>query len=190
LGDHNNRGKCRKNEECVPPNDRAKHGYCQCKVGFIRKSDNGKCVTDKQENLSTASTKSTSISSLFDIEVQAGNDQIITLPTTQIDLYGHVLYKSNKSEINISELNNKNYTLFWSLKSSTNGAKVDISSQQDLTSHILVEELREGVYEFEFKLNDKEGKTLASDIVKIEVLAGNEIITYYIKFRIFDHFQL
>jgi hypothetical protein len=170
--DNINRGKCKKNEECLPPNDRAKHGYCQCKLGFIRKSDNGKCVVNNEKTFST--TSSTPISSLFDIEVQAGDDQIITLPTDQIDLYGRVLYKSNKSEINISMLNNRNLTLFWSLKSSTNGAKIDISKQEDLTSHILVKQLREGIYEFELKLNNKEGITLTSDIVKIEVVSGKK----------------
>jgi hypothetical protein len=184
----NNQGKCQKNEECLPPNDRAKHGYCQCRLGFIRKTDNGKCIIDKKEDLSTIpSTKSTSISSSsFDIEVQAGDDQIITLPTNQIDLYGHVLYKSNKSEINMSMLNNRNLTLFWSLKSSTNGAKVDISKQEDLTSHILVKQLREGIYEFELKLNNKEGITLTSDIVKIEVVSGKKNQPFSISLSI-DH---
>ncbi|CAF3864394.1 unnamed protein product, partial [Rotaria sp. Silwood2] len=170
--DDDDRGKCKRNEECLPPSDRAKHGYCQCKLGFIRKDANRKCVIDKQENLSTvSSTKSTSISSLYDFEVQAGDDQTIILPHNEVDLSGHVLYKSNKKEVDISILKNQKFTLFWSLKSSTNGATVDISHQEDLTSHILVKQLREGIYEFELKLNDKQGTTLASDIVKIEVLS-------------------
>lgn len=186
----NNRGLCRKNEECLPPNDRAKHGYCQCKTGFIRKTDNGLCIPDKRDNLLTTSTKSTSISlsssssssssstssSSIDIEVQAGDDQTITLPTNQVDLNGHIIYKSNKSEINLSELDKQNLTLSWSLKSSTNDAKIDISNQDELTSHILVKHLREGIYEFEFKLNNKQGLTLASDIVKIEVLSTKTTI--------------
>ncbi|CAF0943448.1 unnamed protein product [Rotaria sordida] len=174
--DDYDRGRCKKNEECLPPNDRAKHGYCQCKLGFIRKDINEKCVIENQEYSSTisliSSTKSTSISSLYDFIVQAGDDQIITLPKHEIDLYGHVLYKSNKSEIDMSILKNQNLNLFWSLKSSTNGAKIDIPNQEDLTSHILVKELREGIYEFELKLNDKHGTTLASDTVKIEVLSA------------------
>jgi hypothetical protein len=128
---------------------------------------------DKQENLSTKSPSIlTSSSSPSDFEVQAGDDQIITLPRNQIDLYGHVFYKSNHHEINTPILNNQNLTLSWSLKSSTNGAKIDISNPEDLASHILVKQLQEGIYEFELKLNDKQGTILASDIVKIEVLSG------------------
>jgi hypothetical protein len=169
----NNRGKCRKNEECLPPNDRAKHGYCQCKLNFIRKTDNGKCVLEKQEDLPT---KSPSISSSsLDFEVQAGEDQTITLPTNQIDLYGHVLYKSNRSEINVSILNNQNLTLLWSLKSSTNNAKIDITNPDN--AHILVKQLQEGNYEFELKLYNDQGTTLTSDIVKIEVLPGRNYLT-------------
>ncbi|CAF0992232.1 unnamed protein product [Rotaria sp. Silwood1] len=172
--DDDDRGRCKKNEECLPPSDRAKHGYCQCKFGFLRKDVNRQCVIDKQTNLTTisliSSTKSTSISSLYDFEVQAGDDQTIILPKNEIDLSGHILYKSNKSEVDISILKNQNFNLFWSLKSSTNDAKVDISNQENLATHILVKQLREGIYEFELKLNDKQGTTLASDIVKIEVL--------------------
>jgi len=174
-------GRCKKNEECLPPNDRAKHGYCQCKLGFIRKTTDGQCVVDKQPDLSTPSTKSTSSpsspSSSFDLEVQAGDDQIITLPTDQIDLYGNVLYKSNKSAINLSILNKESFTLFWSLKSSTNGAKIDLSNQENITPHILIKQLREGIYEFELKLNNKQGITVASDTVKVEVISGK--ITIY-----------
>ena len=172
----NNRGRCKKNEECLPPNDRAKHGYCQCKLGFMRKTEDGKCIIDKQENLLTSSTQSTSISSTsssFDFEVEAGDDQIIMLPKNQIDLYGHVLYKSNKSEINLSILNQENLTLFWSLKSSTNDdGEIKFSNQEDVASHVIVKELREGVYEFELKLNDQQGRTLASDAVKVEALSA------------------
>jgi len=75
----------------------------------------------------------------------------------------------------MSILNNQNFTLFWSLKSSTNSGKIDISNQEDLTSHILVKQLREGIYEFELKLNDQQGTTLASDIVKVEVLSGKKL---------------
>jgi hypothetical protein len=150
-------------------------------LGFIRKSDNGKCIVDKQMNgtsvsTSSSSTKSTSISSLFDIDVNAGDDQTIVLPINQIELYGHVLYKSNKSEIDISVLNSQNLNLLWSLKSATNGAKVEISNQEGSASHIVVKQLREGTYEFEFKLNDKQGITLASDTVKIEVLSGKKSV--------------
>ncbi|CAF0871946.1 unnamed protein product [Adineta steineri] len=174
LDSNTNHGKCNKNEECLPPNDRAKHGYCQCKLGFLRTTDTGKCVMDDNQEIllktSTIAMKTTSISSsLFDLEVNAGDDQIITLPKNQIDLYGHILYKSNKSEIDMSILNNKNLTLFWILKSSTNGAKINISNQEDLTSHTVIKQVREGIYEFELKLNNKEGNTLASDIVKVEV---------------------
>jgi len=154
---------------------------CVCQKGYIRKNEDGKCVIDKLEDSTTISTKSTTVSSsssLFDIEVQAGDDQIITLPTNQIDLYGHVLYKSNKSEINPSIFDNQNYTLFWSLKSSTNGAKIDFSNQENLASHVLVEQLREGIYEFELKLNDKQGITLASDVVKVEVLSGKKKVIF------------
>jgi hypothetical protein len=159
----NNRGKCRKNEECLPPNDRAKHGYCQCKLGFTRKAEDGKCL---QED---ASTKSPSVS-LVDFEVQAGEDQIITLPTNQIDLYGHVLYKSNKSEIDVSILKNLNLTLSWSLKSSTNNAKIDITNPDNVVTHVLVKQLQEGNYEFELKLTNDQGTTLVTDSVKVEVL--------------------
>jgi len=177
--DNINRGKCKKNEECLPPNDRAKHGYCQCKLGFIRKNDNGKCVVDNEKTLSITSstTSSTPISSLFDIEVQAGDDQIITLPTDQIDLYGHVLYKSNKSEINMSMLNNRNLTLFWSLKSSTNDVEIKLLKQEDVASHVVVKDLQEGVYEFELKLDDQQGRTLVSDVMKVEVVSGINIET-------------
>ena len=36
----------------------------------------------------------------------------------------------------------------------------------------MVKQLREGIYEFEFELNDQQGTILTSDIVKVEVLSG------------------
>ncbi|UJR37839.1 hypothetical protein I4U23_030529 [Adineta vaga] len=166
------RGRCKKNEECLPPSDRAKHGYCQCKSGFIRKTDNGKCLVDDRISTSTTSMKTTSISSTYDLEVQTGHDQIISLPLNQVDLSGHILYKSNKSEVDMSILNNRNLSLFWILKSSTNGAKIDLTNQENLPSHIVVKELREGIYEFELQLKDKAGIVLASNVVKVEVISA------------------
>ena len=185
--DDDNTGRCGENEECLPPSDRAKHGYCQCKLGFIRKDDHRKCVADNRESLSTnflTSTKSTLISSLFDIEVDAGDDQTIILPTNQVDLFGHVLYKSNKSEVDMSELNKRKLNLFWSLKSSTNETKVDISTQEGLASHAFVKQLRKGIYEFQLKLNDKNGQTLASDVTKIELLSGIRLNAKILKFNL------
>ncbi|CAF4358617.1 unnamed protein product [Rotaria socialis] len=174
--DNDNRGKCRKNEECLPPSDRAKHGYCQCKLGFTRLDSSRKCVIDNKEEQSTevhveSSTKSISSSSLDDFIVEAGDDQIITLPKDEVDLNGRVLHKSNKSGVALSILNNQHLNLLWSLKTSTSEAKVDISNQSDLASHVVVKQLRAGIYEFELKLNDKQGATLASDVIKIEVIS-------------------
>ncbi|CAM2721049.1 unnamed protein product [Rotaria socialis] len=174
--DNDNRGKCRKNEECLPPSDRAKHGYCQCKLGFTRLDSGRKCVIDNKEEQSTevhveSSTKSISSSSLDDFIVEAGDDQIITLPKDEVDLNGRVLHKSNKSGVALSILNNQHLNLLWSLKTSTSEAKVDISNQSDLASHVVVKQLRAGIYEFELKLNDKQGATLASDVIKIEVIS-------------------
>ncbi|CAF5179850.1 unnamed protein product, partial [Rotaria magnacalcarata] len=122
--DTGNRGQCRKNEECLPPSDRAKHGYCQCKLGFTRLDSSRKCVVDNKEEQSTevhveSSTKSISSSSLGDFIVEAGDDQIITLPKDEVDLNGRVLHKSNKSEVDLSILNSQNLNLLWSLKTST-----------------------------------------------------------------------
>ncbi len=122
----------------------------------------------------------------MDFEVQAGEDQTITLPTNQIDLYGHVLYKSNKSEINVSILNNQNLTLLWSLKSSTNNAKIDITNPDNTATHILVKKLQEGNYQFEFKLNNDQGTTLISDIVKVEVLPGRNYLILCLKITHFE----
>ncbi|CAF3884978.1 unnamed protein product [Rotaria magnacalcarata] len=174
--DTGNRGQCRKNEECLPPSDRAKHGYCQCKLGFTRLDSSRKCVVDNKEEQSTevhveSSTKSISSSSLGDFIVEAGDDQIITLPKDEVDLNGRVLHKSNKSEVDLSILNSQNLNLLWSLKTSTDDAKVDVSNQSDLASHVVVKQLRAGIYEFELKLNNKQGATLASDVIKIEVIS-------------------
>ena len=168
--DENNGGKCRKNEECLPPNDRAKHGYCQCKLGFVRRNDKSRCVIDKDAITSTESLPTAS--PVFDLEIKAGDDQIIKLPTNQIDLSGHILFKSNQSEINGAILKNQNWTASWSLKSSTNNAKVEITNPDETVTHVLVKQLREGNYEFELKVNDDQGRTLASNVVKIDVLPG------------------
>lgn len=164
------RGKCRKNEECLPPNDRAKHGYCQCKLGFIRKNEKGRCVIEKETTVSTESspTQSTSI----DLKITAGDDQIVKLPNNQIDLYGHIFVKSNGSEINGAVLKNQNWTILWALKSSTNNAKVEITNPDDTPTHVLVKQLQEGSYEFQVKLNDNQGRMIASDVVKVDVLPG------------------
>lgn len=133
---------------------------------------------DNQENPSTippVGTESTSILPLYDFEVRAGDDQTVTLPKNDVDLYGHVLYKSNNSELNIAVLNGLNLNLIWSVKSSTNGAKVDISNQPDLASHAIIKQLQEGTYEFELKLNNKQGTTVASDIVQVQVIASKKI---------------
>ncbi|CAF1062140.1 unnamed protein product [Adineta ricciae] len=165
-----NRGRCKKNEECLPPNDRAKHGYCQCKLGFLRTSGNGKCLADERMTTFTTSTPTTSISSSFDLEVQAGDDQTISLPTDQVDLSGQVLYKSNKTKIEMSILANRNLSLFWILKSSTNGAKINLINQENSQSHIVVKQLREGIYEFELQLKNREGIVLATDVMKVQVI--------------------
>ena len=175
-GVEDNRGMCRKNEECLPPNDRAKHGYCQCKVGFVRAKDNGRCLEDEQNQFTTLSipsfTESTSITSDFEFELKAGDDRTLTLPTNQIDLSGHLVFKSNKSEVSVTTINSRRWTLSWSLKSSSNGGKVDLSVQDDSPSRVSVKQLREGIYEFELQLKDKQGVKLASDAVKVEVIAG------------------
>ncbi|CAF4832528.1 unnamed protein product, partial [Rotaria magnacalcarata] len=79
----------------------------------------------------------------------------------EVDLNGRVLHKSNKSEVDLSILNSQNLNLLWSLKTSTDDAKVDVSNQSDLASHVVVKQLRAGIYEFELKLNNKQGATLA-----------------------------
>ena len=186
------RGLCRRNEECLPPNDRAKHGYCQCKLGFTRASESSKCLVDGQYNVTGASTgsptKSTRVSSLSDIEVQAGEDQTLVLPTSQVDFYGHVFQKSNRSEMDLAALKRQNLNLVWSLKSSNNGAQVDILKQGDVAAYVMVKGLREGVYEFELQLNNDQGTTLASDTVKVEVVAG-KIRTRYFPFASFCYLE-
>lgn len=167
--DDSSAGKCRKNEECLPPNDRAKHGYCQCKLGFIRNEKN-RCVVEKEAIVSTESSPTASPG--FDLEIKAGDDQIIKLPTNQIDLYGHILFKSNQSEINGAELKSRNSTVSWTLKSSTNNVKVEMTNPDETMTHVLVKQLSEGSYEFELKVNDDQGRTIASDVVKVDVLPG------------------
>jgi hypothetical protein len=167
--DDDNRGMCRPNEECLPPNDRAKHGYCQCKLGFVRLLDTGKCVADGQN---PSSTEGNTTSSDLEFELHAGDDRTLTLPTNQIDLSGRLVFKTNKSEVNVSTINSRRWTLSWALKSSSNGGKADLSHEVDSSSRTTVKQLSEGTYEFEFQLKDNEGTKLASDVVKVEVIAG------------------
>lgn len=76
-------------------------------------------------------------------------------------------------------------TLIWSLKSSNNEAKVDISNQEKIASHITIKELREGTYEFELKLINQQGTTVSSDIVKIEVLASKKTLENFYSITMF-----
>jgi hypothetical protein len=170
-------GMCKKTEECLPPNDRAKHGYCQCRLGYVRSMDTDKCIEDQTNQLSSVSIVSatSSTSAMIDVEVQAGDDQVITLPVNQIELNGRVISKLNKTDLIMSVLNSQKLNLIWSLKSSTDQSPVDIFQQKDVPSHVTVKQLRQGTYQFELTLIDKQGATIASDVVKIEVAPGNRM---------------
>ena len=145
-------------------------------MGFVHQKETGKCVADEQNSQTSlsipSSSESTSTSSDFEFEVQAGEDRTVTLPTSQIDLSGRLVFKSNKSEVNAATINSRSWTLSWSLKSSTNGGKADLSRRDDLPSRVTAKRLQEGIYEFELQLNDNQGAKLASDVVKVEVISG------------------
>lgn len=173
--EQNDRGTCRRNEECLPPNDRAKHGYCQCKLGYIRITDNGKCVLDKPD--STTVSVMTTVAPLTEFQVLTSEDQVISLPASQTDLYARVLLKSTRTELDQSALKNLNLTLSWSLKSSTNKGQLDILHQDELSTHVLVKKLQQGVYKFEVVLRDSQGVSLASNIVKVEVIQDKTTIS-------------
>lgn len=178
-----NVGRCRKNEECLPPSDRAKHGYCQCKVGYKRSSETNKCEEEYDVQTTNSTTDTPIITSVkttsnpFQIEVQTGENQKITLPTSQVDLYGKAIFKSDAKEINRTMLHAQSWNFLWSIKSSSNGAHVDLIPQDDSPSHTIAKNLQQGVYEFELKLVDSEGKPLASNVVQVEVIGGNHPIS-------------
>lgn len=148
----------------MPPNDRARHGYCQCKLGYLRSSETGKCVA--------TDISSTSATKTVDIQVDAGEDQNLISPMSQADLIGRVLFQSNKTIIDASILANHSWRLIWSLKASDEDEQVELIKDQSSPFHVTVKNLKTGTYEFELQLIDEQGSKIAVDQIQIQVSPG------------------